>query len=883
MISTFPRKALLTSIALAISALIYSQKINLNFEDSTLSNWDQADSGRWHIDTTLPINGQGSLHHNFNNTVAGIDLIVLPHELMLLDSADAYWQFSVKYNYNPSSSNNWSCWLINNAGDEETKPGVESVGYILGVNYLGSDDYLKMWRKDKNGTDVILSSAFNWQQYITAGENVSVRVERTKTGEWTFLIDTIGSGNWNILGNVNDKSFSEINYFGLYYKYSSTQDRKLWMDDLSINGYFFTDIIPPAVDSFKIIDRNILEVYFNEPVDTSFPIAAVLNASQSPKKFLMTGNKTLYLEFSSSFKSENNLVLNNVTDSKGNLSGPLCIDFSYYYPVKYDMLITEIFADPSPSVGLPECEYLELFNRSVHPININGWKLLIGDKTIEFPEITLQSNEYYTITQSSCSENFGQGINIITFSSLPALINTGDLIQLSDKYGQLIYAVDYSDDWFESDLKKEGGWSLEMVDTDNPCLGSNNWSESKNDIGGTPGLENSVKAIIVDDDAPELVSYTLSDAKSVLLVFSENLDSLSLADMENYFISPENTHPVKTISVPPFFNTVELIFENEFSTGIEYTLSFTENGITDCSGNGIMKTSIVFGVPEPCDSSDIIINEVLFESNGYIPEFIEIYNNSGKIIDLKNFDFALIDNYTGKIKNSMILTGEQLLFFPGNYFVFTQDSETLKLAFSNLDETHVFEPESWMTLPNDGGILRLISFDDNILDEAIFNTDMHFELLTETSGISLERISNEKPGNEFGSWHSASEESGYGTPTLINSQNLNISESVNTFIIEPLELSPDNDGFNDFLTISYHFDEPGFLVTSVIFDLNGIEVKELVNNVLCSTDGSFEWDGLGESGKRLTMGYYILYIEAIHPEGKIIREKKSVLILPEKK
>jgi hypothetical protein len=40
-----------------------------------------------------------------------------------------------------------------------------------------------------------------------------------------------------------------------------------------------------------------------------------------------------------------------------------------------DIVFTEIFADPSPRVELPETEYLELFNRSNNTYNLSGWKL----------------------------------------------------------------------------------------------------------------------------------------------------------------------------------------------------------------------------------------------------------------------------------------------------------------------------------------------------------------------------------------------------------------------------------------------------------------------------------------------------------------------------
>ena len=42
---------------------------------------------------------------------------------------------------------------------------------------------------------------------------------------------------------------------------------------------------------------------------------------------------------------------------------------------RYDVVITEIMADPSPVVSLPNAEFIEIKNVSTNSFNLNGWRL----------------------------------------------------------------------------------------------------------------------------------------------------------------------------------------------------------------------------------------------------------------------------------------------------------------------------------------------------------------------------------------------------------------------------------------------------------------------------------------------------------------------------
>ena len=90
--------------------------------------------------------------------------------------------------------------------------------------------------------------------------------------------------------------------------------------------------------------------------------------------------------------------------------------------------------------------------------------------------------------------------------------------------------------WYQNELKKDGGWTLEMIDTKNPCSGISNWKASKDAIGGTPGKKNSVDGINTDETAPKLLRAFATNNTTVTLLFDEPLDSLKAATVNNYTI-----------------------------------------------------------------------------------------------------------------------------------------------------------------------------------------------------------------------------------------------------------------------------------------------------------------------------------------------------------
>ena len=112
----------------------------------------------------------------------------------------------------------------------------------------------------------------------------------------------------------------------------------------------------------------------------------------------------------------------------------------------------------------------------------------------------------------------------------------------------------------------------------------------------------------------------------------------------------------------------------------------------------------------------------------------------------------------------------------------------------------------------------------------------------------------------------------------MNSQYRQDAQVQGTILVSPEIFSPDQDGFDDFVTINYRFPEPRYVLNITIFDANGRSVKALQRNAICGISGSFRWDGLDEKNMRLPLGPYVVFCEAFNLSGQVKRFKHQVVL-----
>ena len=533
---------------------------------------------------------------------------------------------------------------------------------------------------------------------------------------------------------------------------------------------------------------------------------------------------------------------------------------------RYDVVIDEIMADQTPQIGLPSNEWVELKNVSANPINLQNWR--IGDVTGQsgpMPNFILQPDSFVIVCTGNAVTAMQAFGKVISVTSFPSLDNDGDQLYLKSNTSLTIHAVSYSLSWYQNAVKSDGGWTLEMIDTKNPCAGINNWKASTDARGGSPGIKNSVEVVNNDQLIPSIKNAYTIDNLNIVIVFDEPIDSLKGATIANYSIDGGLSIQTAT-SISPLFDKVQLRLTTAMQANIVYTI--TVNNVTDCKNNTIgTRNKARIGLPVDAAVMEIVINEILFNPKSGASDYIEFYNRSNKIFDANKLYIAN-RNSSGSINSPKLISTIPYYVFPGDYIVVTEDAVNLPLNYMVQNPDAVFVVSSMPSFPDDKGDVILLNLQGAVVDEVKYLDDWQFALIANPDGVSLERIDPDGISQEATNWHSAASTAGYGTPTYKNSQ-YKLLQSINATIeITPKVFSPDNDGRDDIATIQYKTTEPGYVANIIIYDANGRPVRNLVKNATLGLQGYWVWDGLDDKRLKLPIGTYILFTEIFNLNGK---------------
>ena len=821
----------------------------------------------WLVNPTLQLQS--------NNTIANSTYYLSTANTM---ATTTQWDFYCNLSFNTSSTNYADVFLTASASDITLNT---TTGYFVRIG--NTTDEICLYKKDATGTTTKIIDGIDGSTN-TSNNTLKIRVVRTSANIWILSRDITGTGNsYFTEGTITDNTFTTSAFFGILIKQSTaTFFQRHFFDDIQIQTYV-PDATPPSIVSATAISATVVEVLFNESVDfTTSQIATNYSGSNgvgTPTSAVRDATNTslVRLTFATNIPPRTNitLVVNGVADISGNVLNGGTRIFSFFVPFAYDVVIDEIMADPTPVVSLPTNEWLELKNTTTFDINLQNYKL--GKATGEsggMPSYVLPAGGYVIVCTGSAAAAMAAFGPTITVTSFPSLNNDADKIYLRAPQGTIIHSVNYTDAWYKNELKKDGGWSLEMIDTKNPCTGINNWRASIDTRGGTPAAKNSVDAVNADATAPKLLRAYAQSPIQITLVFDEPLDSTNAAIAASYNIS-DGINIISAVPQAISFDRVVLNLATPLVLNKVYTA--TANNAKDCTGNTISssKTAKV-GLAAPTDSLDMVINEILFNPKPNGVDYVEFYNRSKKILNLKN-TYIANRNTLGTVSSIYQFSAENYLLFPDEYIVLTENETLTKRDFVANNPNAIIQLNTLSSFNDSDGDVVLLNEQGKIIDEVKYTSKWHFALISNEEAVALERI-NADAASVQSNFTSAASTVGFGTPTYKNSQNRIDATLQGLVKITPDIVSPDNDGVDDFATLQYNFTEPGYTANITIFDAAGRPVRYLQRNALCGTKGTFRWDGLGEKQQKLPQGMYVFFTEIFSLSGKT-NKFKNVIVL----
>jgi gliding motility-associated-like protein len=399
-----------------------------------------------------------------------------------------------------------------------------------------------------------------------------------------------------------------------------------------------------------------------------------------------------------------------------------------------------------------------------------------------------------------------------------------------------------------------------------------NWTASMDRKGGTPCRVNSVAHSNLDEQAPQLAYVSSEDAVAITVFFSEKMLPEKLRNKSAYSIVP-NILIDSVLEVNSDLNAVSLSLASPLIPNTIYTL-YVKDSLTDCVGNIVpLNASIAFGLGEQPEYNDLIINEILFHPFDDGVNFVEIYNRSNKLIDMRNMRLSTYKK-DGSLGTGKLITGTGFQLFPQEYLVLTTQPRIVQEQYFCPNEHCFIKMNSFPTYNHGSGSVALIN-KTNTIDSFFYAENMHYPLLKSYKGVSLERINPNRKTQDNFNWHSAAASVGYATPGYKNSAYSDNFTAPSDFEVYPEIFSPDNDGYNDIVNISYLFPLPGNRASIHIYNTNGKKLKTLVNNELLGTEGYFTWDGSIDGNIKAPVGTYIFLIEYWNTKGEVKQVKKT--------
>ena len=474
-----------------------------------------------------------------------------------------------------------------------------------------------------------------------------------------------------------------------------------------------------------------------------------------------------------------------------------------------DLVITEIMYNDA-GAGTDQLEYVEIYNAGATAIDLAGYSLTGLEFTFAAGDM-IAVGEYIAIAGNPTLMNDVFGIT--AYDATGALSNSSETITLFDAAGAILDVVTYDDGSGWPTEADGDGPSLILCDANSDNNDPANWIIANNNAGvypaadGTPLFASPGMANVCSDvNPPFIVEADASDAMTIIVTFSEDVDAVSAGDVANYTGGSFTSAMVSG-------NIVTLTLAGSLNFDTPYTLTVSD--VADLAGNVMMPESVTFVLETP---SEIVITELMYNDAGSgtdTLEYIEIFNGGATDIDISGYYF-----------------GGVTFTFPAGTMLMAGDYIVTAYSASNMMNTFGVMAMEWATggLSNGGETVTLYDAAGAIIDEVPYSDDGDWPTEADGMGFSL-TLCDFNTDNALGSnWGVSGTAAGtyagmalYGSPAMANAcaSCIPTSMDMNATICDG-EMYTLPDGMMEGMAGTY---------TTVLMDMNGCD-STIVTNLM---------------------------------------------------
>ncbi len=638
-------------------------------------------------------------------------------------------------------------------------------------------------------------------------------------------------------------------------------------DDLYI-GPRIRDTIAPSIDSLIFLNHHTIHLTLSEPADTAITPQCNLSGANVRVDFKSTTKLELSTEEAIVDDRRYELQISGLFDLEGNESDT-GLHFMPRVPIrpqKGDVLIMELMTDPDPSISLPPVEYVELTNLRKYYLDLSKCRMLDKGSSEEIGPLILPPLRSIILCDAKDTALFSKIVLVHGMDRIPSLNNTTDRIRIVDQDDQILDEIEYDRDNVEPEWKREGGWSMVMLDSTKRCLGLQNWAYSEDPGGGDPGLFDQKARMAYEFGSLGIKQMDMLSPRSLRLTFSS-----PLLDYRDCFIR-ESLRELDNPEVKMSGKQLSVAMASPMSPGSVYTLHLV--GAKDCIARAL-DTTVLFGIPSDILPGEIVINEVLFNPLTGGSDFVELRNNSSELKDISQLFFFDLDSSGMKNHWQAAVPNFQTIA-PGKCIALNEDPAFLKEQYFPSHEAILTYSDAIPSLPNDSGFIGIANRQGQVIDEFHYSEDMHALLLPEPDGCSIERIDPYQATDLFRNWTSASSHVNYATPGYENSQ-YRSAVFDDGLLITPKSLDLRYGLHSTQINIRHDLGNVSMHV--FVFNEQGMVVKRIADGLLTGNESSWYWDGSTETGLPAPTGTYLITAHCLSVNGDRDRWKGVIHLI----